>query len=193
MKREWGREDQADHAVERILEAAGKAFVELGVPGTGMGEIAEFAGCSRGTLYRYFKNRHELHVAFVRRTAQEIQRRVHEAVQAVDDPRERLVEYVLRAVQEVRENPAAAAWFSDGASGMATRMARSAEVAGALTSAFAAELPSASHDDSERELRHQWIVRVIVSLLADPGGSDGRERMLIERFVVPVVMDPERN
>lgn len=32
----WGREDEADVAEQRILDAAGKAFVELGVPATGM-------------------------------------------------------------------------------------------------------------------------------------------------------------
>ncbi len=61
----WLREEQADLAALKILDGAAQAFVELGVTGAGMGEIARYAGCSRGTLYRYFKNRHELHLAFV--------------------------------------------------------------------------------------------------------------------------------
>ncbi|TFG92791.1 MAG: TetR/AcrR family transcriptional regulator, partial [Myxococcales bacterium] len=52
-----------------------------------------------GTLYRYFPSRHALHVAYVRRTSLEIQRRLHEAVASVAEPRERLVEYMLGAVR----------------------------------------------------------------------------------------------
>ena len=44
------REDQADLAVAKIFEGAGQAFVDPGV-----GEIARYSGCSRGTLYRYFR------------------------------------------------------------------------------------------------------------------------------------------
>ena len=65
----WLREEQADLAVDKILAAASQAFVELGVSRTGMGQIARFAGCSRGTLYRYFKNRHELYLAYINRAA----------------------------------------------------------------------------------------------------------------------------
>ena len=42
------REEQADLAVAKILDGAGQAFVELGVSGAGMGEIARYSGCSRG-------------------------------------------------------------------------------------------------------------------------------------------------
>jgi AcrR family transcriptional regulator len=56
---------QSDLAIEKIFDGAGRAFVERGVSRSGIAEIAKFAGCSRGTLYRYFKNRHELHLDFV--------------------------------------------------------------------------------------------------------------------------------
>ena len=59
----WRREEDSGPAVDKILEAAERAFVELGVSAAGMAEIARFAGCSRGTLYRYFENRHALHLA----------------------------------------------------------------------------------------------------------------------------------
>jgi AcrR family transcriptional regulator len=184
---EWGRKDEPDQAIERILDAAEKAFVELGISAAGMNEIASFAGCSRGTLYRYFKNRHELHLAYVSRTSLEIQRRATEAVSHVEDPAERLVEYILRSLREVRDNPATAAWFLPSAKGSVTRMSRSAEVAGTLTQAFAAEPPSVPTDEDAAS-NHRWIIRVIVSLLSDPGEDEADERMMIERFVVPVVM-----
>jgi AcrR family transcriptional regulator len=181
----WTREDRPDLAIEKILHAAEKAFVELGVSAAGMAEIADAAGCSRGTLYRYFPSRHELHVAYVKRTSLEIQRRLHEAVAPIADPRERLAAYILGALRAVRSNPATAAWFEPGASAIAARMSRSAEVAETLTAAFAPDLLGSPRPGAERLLRRRWIVRVIVSLLSDPAESEAEERMLIERFVAP--------
>ena len=59
----WVREEEPEMAVQRIFDGAARAFVDLGVWGAGMGQIADYVGCSRGTLYRYFKNRHDLHMA----------------------------------------------------------------------------------------------------------------------------------
>jgi AcrR family transcriptional regulator len=184
----WRREDQPDSAVDKILEAADKAFTELGVSAAGMAEIASFAGCSRGTLYRYFESRHALHLAYVRRRALAIHRRALDAVAPIEDPHERLVEYVLCALREVRENPATAAWFTPAASGITARMSRSAEVAGTLTEGFAAALPGQPGRGAEARLRHRWVARIIVSLLTDPGESAAEERLMIERFVAPAVL-----
>lgn len=174
-------------AVERILAAAEKAFVEVGVSAAGMSQIADAAGCSRGTLYRYFKNRHELHVAYVDRAALQIVERVREHVGRIEDPQRRLVEFILGSVWEVRANPATAAWFEPGVSGLAARMGRSSEVTGALTTAFVARLFGSVGDDAEGRLRAGWFVRVVVSLLGMPGESDEEERALVERFVVPAL------
>jgi AcrR family transcriptional regulator len=190
MSGDWGREDQPDSAVERILDAADKAFVELGVSAAGMAEIANFAGCSRGTLYRYFKNRHELHLVYVQRASLSIQRRVHDKVESIEDPRERLVEFILCTVAEVRGNPATAAWFETGTAGLAARMSRSAEIVETLTNSFAPELPErlgATRRRGERGLRQRWLVRVVVSLLTDPAETEAEEREIVERFMVPAV------
>lgn len=183
----WGREEQPDLAVEKILDAAEKAFVESGVSAAGMAEIASFAGCSRGTLYRYFPNRHELHLAYVERTARQIGERVRTAVAGIEDPQQRLAEGILRSVREVRANPGTAAWFESGASGMAARMSRSSEVIQSLTARFASALLVTDERDPEGRLLARWFVRVILSLLAMPGESDAEERALVERFVAPVL------
>jgi AcrR family transcriptional regulator len=188
----WGREDQPDLAVEKILDAAEKAFVELGVSAAGMAEIASFAGCSRGTLYRYFKNRHELHLAYVKRASLAIQRSVHERVDAIEDAEQRMVEFILCTIQEVRGNPATAAWFAPGASGLAARMSRSAEVVETLTGSVVPEEAGTTDDGVDLPLRQRWLVRIVVSLLTDPGESEAQERRLVERFVVPVVFADAR-
>ncbi|MGH0029180.1 MAG: TetR/AcrR family transcriptional regulator [Myxococcota bacterium] len=176
----WRREAEPDAAAGRILDAAEKAFAEIGVSAASMGRIAEQAGCSRGTLYRYFPDRHALHLAYVHRAARRIVRRVGERTAGIADPRGRLVEGILGAVAEVRGDPATAAWFEPGASGIAARMSRGDEVIEALMEAFVADLFRPSDP-----LRAGWLVRVVVSLLSMPGNDAADERALVERFVVP--------
>ncbi len=183
----WLREEQREFAAEKILDAAEKAFVELGVSAAGMAKIAEFAGCSRGTLYRYFKNRHDLHLAYIDRAALATVAPVHAGIAGIEDPRERLVKGILRSLREVRRNPGTAAWFELGVSEMAARMSRSSELIETLTLAFVSELLGPGKTNPESRLAARWLVRVIVSLLAMPGASDAEERALVERFVAPAL------
>jgi AcrR family transcriptional regulator len=195
----WLREDQAHLAEQKILDGAAQAFIELGVSGAGMGEIARYAGCSRGTLYRYFKNRHELHVAFVNDRAMRLVAELRVELRDIDDPGQRLCEYIVRAVQKVRNNPAMAAWFEPAESGFTARMSRGSEVIGCLADAFvsnvlrgsnASNAHRAQRDAPPRAMGARWMVRVILSLLTMPGDSEEEERVLIERFVVPALVHP---
>lgn len=196
MAQAWLREEQPDVAVAKILDAADRAFVELGVSAAGMAAIAGFAGCSRGTLYRYFESRHQLHVAYVNRAAVRIVASVRARTASVEDPRRRLVESILCAVREVRRSPGTAAWFEPGVSEMAARMSRSSELVETLTAAFASELQGGRVGDRGHRgdrLAGRWLVRVIVSLLSMPGRSSAEERALVERFVVPGLVPGSRS
>jgi len=187
----WLREEQPDLAAQKILDGAARAFVDLGVSGAGMGEIARYAGCSRGTLYRYFKNRHELHLAFVNDRAMRLVAELRVELQGIGDPAQQLREYILRAVRKVRGNPSMAAWFEPAESGITARMSRGSEVINCLADAFASNLEGEQRKASSREMRARWLVRVIVSLLTMPGENEEEERILIERFVVPAVLSSE--
>jgi len=188
------RTEQADLAAQQILAGAALAFVELGVSGAGMAELARYAGCSRGTLYRYFKNRHDLHVAFVNDRAMRLAAELRVEMQGIEDPALQLTEYIVRSVQKVRRNPAMAAWFEPAESGITVRMSRGSEVIGSLADAFVSNLSNESNlggerpDTPPRSLGARWMVRVIVSLLTMPGGGEGEERALVERFVVPAIL-----
>ncbi|MEP9363067.1 helix-turn-helix domain-containing protein [Nocardioides sp. CN2-186] len=148
---------------EQILEAAAGLFAAQGVNTVGMGEIARAAGCSRATLYRYFADRHELHVAFVHREARRIG-----ALLPTDD----VVEAVLAAVREVRARPELIAWFGAADAGTTAELAQSEAVVGGL-------------GDEETA---RWLVRVVVSLLIVPGRDDADERAMVERYVVPALV-----
>ena len=184
----WIREEQADLAAQKILDGAARAFIDLGVSRAGMGEIARYAGCSRGTLYRYFKNRHELHLAFVNDRAMRLVAELRIELQDIEDPSQQLCEYIVRAVQKVRRNPAMAAWFEPGESGITARMSRGSEVIDCLADTFVSNLSGAGKDTASSSIRARFLVRMIISLLTMPGESEREERVLIERFVVPAVL-----
>jgi AcrR family transcriptional regulator len=192
----WLREEQSDLAVEKILEAASHAFQELGVGKASMADIARYAGCSRGTLYRYFQNRHQLHLAYVDDQARKLSVRVRAAISGIEDPRERLVEGVMRAVAEARGTPGTAAWFAVGDSGIAARASGRSQGVEAALAAFTQELlgptPEAASGgaDPGALLRANWLLRAILSLLTMPAGSEAEERALVERFVAPVILAP---
>jgi len=184
----WLREEQADLAADKLLDAAAEVFVERGVSRAGMRDIADHAGCSRGTLYRYFKNRHELHRAYIDRWAEKLAARVRARLATVDDPRERLVEGIVRSLYEVRNTPAMLVWFEAGDSGLAAHASRGAETVDELATAFVARLLGDEGGGSNR-LRARWLVRIVVSLLTLPGDSEVEERELIARFVAPGLIE----
>jgi AcrR family transcriptional regulator len=185
----WLREEQADLAVGKILEAAAKAFVDLGVSRTRMGHIAQYAGCSRGTLYRYFSSREQLHRAYIDRSARALSAELATELGDIPDRRERLVEVVLLSVQKVRANPGMAAWFDPRDAGMTARMSHGSDVIEALAATFVERSIDPEHDAGADALRGRWLVRVIVSLLTMPGESEAEERALVEQFVVPGLLD----
>ena len=55
----------------------------------------------------------------------------------------------------------------------------------ALLAAFGADVLGPPGRDRERKLRTRWLIRVILSLLSDPGESEAEERALVECCVAP--------
>lgn len=185
MSRDWLADDRAGLAAERILDAAAQLFADRGVTAVGMGDIAEAAGCSRATLYRYFDNRQSVRVAFVHRETRRIGARVLDQVATVADPAERVVAAMLGAVREVRAEPMLIAWFRAGEAGPAGRISQDSEVIEAIAAGL---FTSPELTDDERGRLARWLTRIIVSLLSSPGRDDDDERAMLEEFVVPVVL-----
>ena len=111
---DWLASKRGEVAAERILDAAGELFASQSAASVGMHEIAEAAGCSRATLYRYFENRQALHTAYVHREAYSVHRRMIERLTGIDDPHERLVAGFLASLDLVRNSPALQSWFACG-------------------------------------------------------------------------------
>ncbi|WP_106396221.1 TetR/AcrR family transcriptional regulator [Actinocorallia populi] len=184
MSRPWMREERVGLAAGRILDAAGEVFAERGVGATEMSHIAQAAGCSRATLYRYFENRHALQVAYMHRQTHRVVEGVARRLQHLTDPRERLAEAIRSALAAVRESPVLASWFTAADGARTAGLVEASAVLQGLCAAFLGD-----PDDPAVRERARWLLRIIVSLLANPGRDAADERMMIERFVLPVLLD----
>jgi len=65
---------------EAILEAAEKVFSEYGFHEAKIYRIADLAGVSVGTIYRFFKSKEELYAEVLRKKLSELQKRVEKNI-----------------------------------------------------------------------------------------------------------------
>ena len=171
----WLEAERTELAAERILDAAGALFMERGVDKPGMDEVARAAGCSRATLYRYFENRQALIHAFAHREARQITQQVGRATADVSDPRRRVIEAVLACLAAVRERPHLAARYA-GDSTLLREVLRDSPI---LRGIAASHLSPGTEDPDLAD----WVLRIILSFLTDPGDDEAQERRLLERFL----------
>ena len=186
---DWLAERRTEVAADRILDAAEELFTRHDPGSVGMNEIAKAAGCSRATLYRYFENREALRNAYVSRETHRLSESV-DAIDHIDDPRERLVAGIVTALRLVRESPALSAWFATTSAPLGAELAEQSDVIAALSTAFVDSL-GADHPANARA-RGRWLVRVITSLLIFPGRDEADERAMLAEFVAPVVVPVEQ-
>ncbi len=183
----WLAAKRSEVAAERILDAAGGLFARRPVASVGMHEIAEAAGCSRATLYRYFESRQALHTAYAHREAHHLHRQMLERLTGIDDPRDRLVTGLVTTLSLVRGSPALLSWFSVTDAPLGAELADRSDVIKAMVSAFVVSLGSPDGDPAAVDRRARWLVRALTSLLLFPGHDADDERAMIEEFLVPIV------
>ena len=75
---------------ERLESAVIKVFSKIGPYQANMQEIASNAGMSLGTIYKYYKNKDQLLFAFVRYWITNLQLRILDHLQGIEDTREKL-------------------------------------------------------------------------------------------------------
>lgn len=190
MSGDWLADGRAELAGERILDAVRALFIDKGVSGVGMAEVADAAGCSRATLYRYFENRQALYVAFAGREARQLVERVwrDRGAPASAEPGEQLLDTLTALLAEVRKTPHLAVWFEPSNAGIVAELANSAGVVDALATDFVAGFrPGLPARAAERVGR--WVVRAMVSLLTLPGAGEDEERAMLRDFVLPFLLD----
>lgn len=183
---DWTGIDRAAAAQEKILEIAGELFCDRGATSVSMADIAAAVGFSRATLYRYYRTRTDLQLAYVEHMARAVGATVAAKTDGIEDPADRLTESVMIAVAEVRANPALAAWFGPAEAATAGRLAMTSETIAGLAKSLFEGAGVTDGADSQA----QWIVRIILSLLTIPEESPSQERALVARYLTPLVSAP---
>ena len=82
---------------ERILKAAEEVFSEKGYYNTKVYQIAEAAGVSVGTIYRFYESKEELYADVIRTKLKELEEKVSRAIRG-REPEEALRAYIETVV-----------------------------------------------------------------------------------------------
>jgi AcrR family transcriptional regulator len=182
----WQRHDNEDHAVDALLDAAGRAFAEIGVGKATMVDVAEAAGCSRATLYRYFPNQEALHLAFVHRATLRTARYL--AGERRAGAPNSLADRVITGIASVRSDPAMSEWFEPENMAVPIKVSQNSDLLRTMSAGLLTELAPDDPGQEELERRAEWLLRSIISLLAMPGRDAESERAMVESFLVPVLV-----
>lgn len=181
----WRRHADPSVALDAILDAAGRTFAEVGVRKATMVDVAQAAGCSRATLYRYFRNQEELHLAFVHRSTLRIAREL--ADDRHGGGNETLTDRVLAGIAAVRTDPMLSIWFEPENLAIPLAVSQNSELLQAMSVGIVDEMGDSALGSDDGGFRGAWLLRCIVSLLAMPGADEAEERAMLDAFVVPLM------
>ncbi|MEZ5348983.1 MAG: TetR/AcrR family transcriptional regulator [Microthrixaceae bacterium] len=182
----WHPHSDEKLAVDDLLDAAGRAFAEVGVAHATMIDVARVAGCSRATLYRYFPNREALHLGFVHRATLRITAGLAEARDA--GAPDSLTDRIMGGIAAVRSDPLLSVWFEPENMAVPIAVSQSSDLLQAMTEGIVGELDPESQEYEEIERRGEWLLRCIVSFLAMPAENEEVERAMIDSFLVPLLV-----
>lgn len=90
----------------RIVEAASRCLVKLGLERTSLSAIAREAGVSRQTIYKYFSSREEIVGDAIERAATEASARILAEARTNATAAGFVVDLCMAAIDEFRRNPA---------------------------------------------------------------------------------------
>jgi TetR/AcrR family transcriptional regulator len=200
-RRRWGGQralfDDGE-AGKLLLEAAGRCIARRGSVRIAMTEVAEEAGVTRSTLYRYFPTRNELVTALLLSRAEGF---VSASVAALPDPASAhasLTTMILHAVQSVRGNPITDALFSSESEGQVLAIELESEAIyeiarrhyGPVLARWQAEGQLQPDIDIPTTIR--WIIAVSLLLLSMPWRtmSPAERRRFVDAYVVRALLRP---
>ncbi|OBG97309.1 TetR family transcriptional regulator [Mycobacterium sp. E3251] len=128
--RRWG-DDRAilddEEARRRILDAVGRCIARRGNTQFRMGEVADEAGVSRSTVYRYFPGRDDVLLALILKRVDHALGELVRSLAAPDDPVRSVPEMVLARVESVDGDPLNEALFAAESTAVATALQKGSE------------------------------------------------------------------
>ncbi len=89
------RQKKKELTRQRLIDAAAAEFAQVGYARANISRISEKADYAAGTVYNYFRSKHELLVAVLTRAMEMLTERIREEIAEITDP----VEKAKRAIQ----------------------------------------------------------------------------------------------
>jgi AcrR family transcriptional regulator len=177
-----------DEAIERILDAAGKAIDARGAEFS-IADVARTLGVTRQTVYRYFPSTDALLQASAQRAATDFLDRLAAHLQGLRDPEEAVTEGIATALEWLPMDkhmglllmPARASAFSQSVtSDVALQFANS------MLRRFDVDWAGLGFADAELDELAEHLLRIIQSFVIDPGRPPRRAedlRRYLKRWV----------
>lgn len=201
----WWGDDRAilddEEARRRLLDAAGRCIVRRGNAQIRMAEVADEAGVSRSTVYRYFPNRDEVLLGLMLARVDAALGELVGSLRRPDDPTRSLPEMVLARVDSVAGNPLNEALFAAESAAVPAALALGSEPMVELLLAHYGPLLQQWQDagklyaDLDRRSIVQWMTATTLFLLA-PAWRDRPapdKRAFVEQFLVRALVPQIRH
>ncbi|HKI43045.1 TetR/AcrR family transcriptional regulator [Mycobacterium sp.] len=191
----WGDERAIlddEEARKRILDAAGRCILRRGNTQVRMGEVADEAGVSRSTVYRYFPGRDEVLLGLMLKRVDNALANLVRSLPAPEDPVRSVPEMVLARVESVDGNPLNEALFAAESTAVATALEKGSEpIVELLLSHYGPllkrwKLAGRLHDDLDPRSLVQWLHTTTLFLLTPSWRyrSLADKREFVDQFVV---------
>src|ERR1700754_3746144 len=180
-------------AIDRILAAAKRAIDKHGSD-LRITDIAKELGVTRQTVYRYFASTDALLVATAISEAAPYLDALTEHLAEFHDPAEAVVEAIAHTLERLPEEPYLGLLVSSGRSGAFAAGVTSdtaLTVGRTMLQRFAVDWDGAGITDDKLDGLTEYMLRILQSLVIDPGRPPRRGRVLREdlnTWVAPVVL-----
>jgi TetR/AcrR family transcriptional regulator len=193
--RRWG-DDRAilddEEARRLLLDAASRCIVRRGNSQIRMAEVADEAGVSRSTLYRYFPGRDEVLLGLMLARIDAALGDLVRSLRHPDDPVRSLPEMVLARVDSVEGDPLNEALFAAESTAVATALELGSQpIVEVLLRHYGPllhrwQLAGLLHDDLEPSSTVQWLHTTTLFLVAPSWRhrSTADKRRFVEQYLV---------
>jgi AcrR family transcriptional regulator len=180
-------------ARERIVGAATRCVDRYGPGKTGLSDVAAELGVTRQTVYRYFAGTDDLLAAVARSAAGSYLDRLARHLVGVTDPVELVVEALAFTIERLPEERYLSVLLTPGRSGQffaGVTSPDAIEFARSLLERTAVDWQQAGYGRAELDELGEFTLRVLQSLVLDPGTprrSGSALRGFLRRWVGPAI------
>ncbi|MGV0641908.1 TetR/AcrR family transcriptional regulator [Mycolicibacterium sp. XJ879] len=160
-----------DEAIERILDAAGKAIDARGAEFS-IADVARALGVTRQTVYRYFPSTDALLQASAQRAATDFLDRLADHLQGLSDPREAVAEGIATALEWIPKDKHIGLLLMPGKANAFSQTVTSdvaLQFADALLHRFDVDWAGLGFAQDDLEELAEHLLRIIQSFVIDPG------------------------